>query len=250
MKRTLLLIAASCYIIPSICSAVIYTVPATANIFSAGLASPVAPAGGGAGTLPVMVTLSSGALQFSASGIVNYDGTVDVGPDGYPLDAGENVNAYGGVSGYKGQTGALLGVFLSNATPAAPAPSTIDFTTAGVGTSFLNLSPQIGQVFFIGDGQTAGHLAQTFFVPSGATRLFLGIADCSGGSGDPGFYDDNVGSYSVNVVVPEPGSAALLGIGASLLFAFRFTGTTSTSYGHDSCDRRPRWHALRCLIGP
>jgi hypothetical protein len=36
------------------------TVPATANIFSAGLSAPIAPAGGGAGTLPICLELTPG----------------------------------------------------------------------------------------------------------------------------------------------------------------------------------------------
>src|SRR6266478_471402 len=39
-------------------------VPGTANIFSAGLAAPVAPAGGGAGTLPVQFSVGPGQTAF------------------------------------------------------------------------------------------------------------------------------------------------------------------------------------------
>jgi hypothetical protein len=62
----------------------------------------------------------------------------------------------------------------------------------------------LGQVFFIGDGLTdvgSGDV-QTFVAPPGATRLFLGIADASGFTGDAGCYSDNVGSFQVEITTP------------------------------------------------
>ena len=146
----------------------------------------------------------------------------DVGADGYTTYPPMNVNSYGGVSGYLGTGFALTGVFLTDATPGVPAPSTIDFTSSGLGRNFLTLAPQIGQLFFIGDGLTDTAQTQTFVIPSGATRLFLGVPDCNNAAGDPGYYDDNSGSLSVTALqVPEPTSAALVGMGTLLGFAFR-----------------------------
>jgi hypothetical protein len=228
MKQTLLLIqtAVFCSLIPSAALATVYTVPGTANIFSAGLATPVAPGGDGAGTLPILVSVAQNQgniFQFQASGTIQAsDQLPPVGPDGYTTYPPMNVNSYGGVSGYFGTGFALVGVFLTDATPQAPAPSTIDFTSAGLGRNFLTLTPQIGQLFFIGDGLTDGGLTQTFFIPSGATQLYLGVPDCLDAAGGAGYYGDNTGSLSVTALqVPEPTSAALLGIGASLLLAFR-----------------------------
>ena len=192
-------------------------VPATANIFSAGLSAPVQPGGGGAGILPIMITLGSGqnAFQFSATGqISQYYNYYIFGADGWN-GAAPNINSYGGISGFHADTLlALTGVFLSDSTPQSPAPDALNFTSSGLGADFLYLSPELGQLFFIGDGLTSGNAAQTFFVPDGATRLFLGYADAFNGLGDPGYYDDNVGSLNVGVTevpVPEPSSAMLAG---------------------------------------
>ena len=100
-------------------------------------------------------------------------------------------------------------------------PSTLNFTPSALGKNFVSLSPEIGQVFFIGDGVTSDNKAQTFIAPTGATRLFLGIPDGFGFDGAPGAYDDNDGAFVVNVTsVPEPltilGSATALGVGALL----------------------------------
>jgi hypothetical protein len=54
--------------------------------------------------------------------------------------------------------------------------------------------PEIGQTFLIGDG--VGH---RYRAPEGATRLFLGFADGFVYRGDPGWYDNNVGSLQVVV---------------------------------------------------
>jgi hypothetical protein len=130
------------------------------------------------------------------------------------------INSYSGVSGYLGPAFSLAGVFLTSAPLQAPAPGTLDFRSTGLGINFNSLSPQIGQIFFIGDGQNAAALNQTFYAPAGATRLFLGLPDCYQGSSDPGFYGDNSGSFSVTVT-PEPGSAALLLFGFAIVGARR-----------------------------
>ena len=168
--------------------------------------------------MPLLLPISQfSSYQFGASGSVSAFLTFYyTGADG--SDTLMNINAYGGISGYKGRCLALSGVFLSDATPQAPAPATLDFTPSGLGSSFLTLSPQIGQIFFIGDGITDGGLAQTFTAPAGATRLFLGFGDCDNALGDPGWYGDNAGSLSVTMtIVPEPASGALILVAVSLL---------------------------------
>ena len=59
---------------------------------------------------------------------------------------------------------------------------------------------------------------QCFNVPTGDVSLYLGISDAFGYNGDPGYYSDNVGTFTVNynlnstaASAPEPGSFALQG---------------------------------------
>jgi len=89
----------------------------------------------------------------------------------------------------------LVGVFLTDATPADPAPARLDFTS---NDNFTSLTPLLGQTFFIGDGLTGTGVGarQQFTIPAAATRLFLGFADASFLRGNPGAYSDNAGSLT------------------------------------------------------
>jgi len=221
------------------------TVPGTAAIFLAGRTDVTIPAPGAllpagyplvrnspqgpyAETFPVQLSAGSGeSFQFSnASGSVNTNYTNSAGiagPDGNTAQVTENLNSVAGISGYLGDVAPLVGVFLSDSDPEnATAPAALNFSTSS-SRSFQTLSPALGQVFFIGDGLTGTGTGteQTFYAPSGATRLFLGVPDGAFFSGTPGTYDDNTGSFSVTVTgttVPEPVGCSLLLIGgASLL---------------------------------
>jgi hypothetical protein len=200
------------------------TVLATANIYSAGLSTPVAPGGGGAGTLPLLISLSPGqtSFQLTASGQVSqYYNFYYHGPDGLTGGAA-NISAYGGLSGFiTDQLFPLTAVFLTDAAPQGPAPATLDFSSQGLGRNFLTLSPALDQVFFVGDGQTDASRAQTFYVPTGATRLFLGFPDAPNSEGAPGAYSDNQGSLQVDVtLVPEPSVSTLALLGLALVRPF------------------------------
>lgn len=125
------------------------------------------------------------------------------GPGGNGV-AGSNLDPLGGISGYLGPEGPLTGVFLDDSVPdSGPAPMTLDFTPGGLGTDFLSLTPELGQVFYIGDGVTGGGDFQDFIAPVGATRLFLGIPDGFSFDGHPGAYDDNDGAYRVRIGINE-----------------------------------------------
>ncbi len=146
------------------------------------------------------------------------------GPEG-DTSATSTLTSLDGISGYIGTLGALAGVFLDDSIPSTgPAPATLDFSTPA-SRDFLSLSPDLNQVFFIGDGETSGGTAQEFIAPAGATRLFFGIPDGFGFLGAPGAYDDNDGAYRIRVginedprtTVPEPMTAGLAGMALSAL---------------------------------
>jgi hypothetical protein len=200
-----------------------FTVPANSNIYGAGL-STTTSAGGG--NLPVSIPVSGpGYLTFSVSGIVSYNGGGNYyGADGLPGNPGTNLNATGVISGTLLETAAfpLVGVFLNTNHPATMAPPIIDFTN----TSFLTLSPGLNQVFFVGDGLTGTGTGSTqqFFIPAGATTLYLGFADGNNFTGQPTTYTDDIGSLDVSfsqvstqVTTPAPASFTLLAVGLTCL---------------------------------
>ena len=130
---------------------------------------------------------------------------------------------------YRMPVGALLGVFLGPGLPTSnPAPGLLNFRDHGVarfgtqvGTHFATLSPELQQIFFIGDGltETGSGSVQTFVAPAGATRLYLGVADGYGWANNTGVFDVcvNCGSivpeFSAGSAVPEPSSSAMLLLG-------------------------------------
>jgi Flp pilus assembly protein TadG len=90
---------------------------------------------------------------------------------------------------------ALVGVFLNNTQPSSnTAPANLDFTSVA-SRNFSTLQPALQQVFFIGDGLTDSGQQQTFFAPSGATRLYLAQWD---------FYQwsNNSGSRTAQITIP------------------------------------------------
>lgn len=155
---------------------------------------PMIPVWGGA-QVEVLIAGTGGISFFNGFGGTSY------GPDGN--DPTSSLNPIGGISGYLGTEGALVGVFLDDNIPNGAPPLTLDFQPFAA-RDFLNLAPGLGQVFFIGDGLNSAAQFQSFTAPAGATRLFLGIPDGFSFWGDPGAYDDNDGGYRIRLgVVPE-----------------------------------------------
>jgi len=157
-----------------------------------------------------------------------------IGPtEGSPTTFYVDMDSSGGISGMKlfESTPAdrramfLAGVFLTDAKPAAAAPARLDFSSTAIGRSFTELSPLLHQTFYIGDGLTGegSGATQSFLVPDGATRLFLGFVDGSYFVGGPDYYDNNVGTFTANFTVapvPEPATYVLA------LIATGFVGLT------------------------
>lgn len=147
-----------------------------------------------------------------------FGGTI-YGPDGNGTPGSSSITSFGGISGYLGTQGALVGLFLNDSIPNGVAPSTLNFSNSGLGVDFTSLAPDLGQVFFIGDGVTSSNIFQEFIAPTGTTRFFVGITDAFGFNGAPGAFDDNDGSYRITIginqipTIPEPASLALLGLG-------------------------------------
>lgn len=178
-------------------------------------------------TLPPGIGVNAGdviqALDPAIGGISFFNGFGGTlfGPGGNAL-SGSSLTSFGGISAYQGPQGPLVGVFLNDDVPDGIAPAGLDFTPVGFGTDFLALSPDLAQVFYIGDGKTSGGVFQSFTAPAGATRLFLGIPDGFNFGGPPGAYDDNDGWYSVRIgvnetpAVPLPGAMWLFGTAFAL----------------------------------
>jgi hypothetical protein len=203
------------------------TVNGTDVIYAAGSQSGIAA--GASGTVPAGYSIAGlSSLTFSATGQVMLNigsGNNWNDPDGVGAAPSSSYNSgYGSISGINAlDAGYLVGLFIGPSGPTGSAPASLDYTVSG--TSFTSFSPEVDQVFFIGDGLTGDGTGstQTFYVPTGATELYLGISDACGYSGGPSCYNDNQGTFSVTIdetpgsgapVVPEPSSIALMGSGA------------------------------------
>lgn len=203
----------------SIASAATVVVPGTADPYLAGM-----PAGSANGNdrapaqSPILVTgidLSlGGQLSFTnAVGGTDRGGGCAVaapyaGCD--PIDGAEFWTHGGadqnGISTVRAPISALMGVFLGSDQPSLTAPPAgLNFQTLGL--NFASLAPELKQLFFIGDGKTSANLVQTFDIPVGATRLYLGTMDGFG-------WYNNTGNITIDVnqinAVPEPSSVALM----------------------------------------
>jgi RHS repeat-associated protein len=146
------------------------------------------------------LTLTAGsALMFTVpAGQVTSTGTN--GPDGgnFLHHGGGGLN---GISDVVAPVNSLVGVFLGPGQPGgSPAPAPLDFSPTGNvpgGLDYLTLSPQLKQVFFIGDGRTSKNQVQQVIVPAGATRLFLGAMKDTR-------WNSNSGSFAVDVRPYDP----------------------------------------------
>ena len=182
-------------------------------------------ADGSDGLTPVAVDVAGlTSITFDAvANSVTVNGGTFNDADGLGSVSGETNVGTTTQSGISAPTaGFLAGVFYSAAT-LTTAPAALNFNGPN-GTDFATLSPELQQTFFIGDGHVgSGGAQQTFYIPTGATTLFLGLTDACGYSGAPSCYGDNSGSLTVTLdgaggvsAAPEPGTWMLMlgGIGA------------------------------------
>ncbi len=178
------------------------SVPGTASIWLAGQPAGATLTGlfgtdSAPANSPVPVAVISGhVLRFSATGSVSVDGDCfGQTPDGgcYPDESRFGGGPANGISVFQGPASALIGVFLNTrATVPSAVPEPIDFRHLW---NFQALSPQLNQVFFIGDGLTGTGKgdSQRVTVPNGATQLFLAVSDSVGSS------SGNLGTFTVEV---------------------------------------------------
>jgi hypothetical protein len=203
------------------------TVAGSDNIYTAGGNAPLGCCNGLGPDTPadLAATFSAGpgqVLTFSSvTGLVGCAFFLTNGPDGNcfsPLNT--DISSLNDLSGIQATNANmfLVGVFLGPGLPGS-APGTLDYNGTTLSFSQSSYSPQIGQVFFIGDGLTGtgSGTEQTFNVPAGATRLYLGFADGFFFLGHPNAYGDNVGSLSVDgsigTATPEPAAWSMSMVG-------------------------------------
>ncbi len=210
------------------------TVSAAASIYDAGNVSPLYGS-----SLPPAISILAGTSFMQFSNVIGCDtcaastsGCITINGGGNFNDAdgngaavsSSNSTGAGSISGIIAPgAGYLVGLFVAAGGPSGAAPFAPNFLPGGI--SFASLAPQLDQTFFIGDGLTGDGTGsvQNFYVPTGATALYLGISDACSYSGAPSCYSDNTGTFSVTVSagaspsVPEPQSWTLLAAAVALL---------------------------------
>ena len=188
---------------------------ARADIFAAGRDEVPSPGGG---QLPERILIPEGVATVTfprVEGTVKYIGQeVYFGPDGIDEATTTRGRFTTNIAGYEGISGIrhdarfffLVGVFLTDQPPSGAAPERLNVTGANSQIEFD--APEIGQVFFIGDGQTDSGALQRIGVPETATRLYVGFADAETVNGETTFlYSDNDGRLSIEyrfIEEPEP----------------------------------------------
>lgn len=183
-------------------------IPGTANPWLAGL-GPSAVGGVLNGEIdqapahsPISVPLKSIERRFfrfvQAAGTIRLHAGADapnITPEGdLQADVVRKHSLLNGISDILCPAGGLVGVFLSDDIPTRSlrTPATLNFK-ADSSRAVTTLSPQLRQVFYIGNGLTPTGVPQVFHAPSNAKRLFLGVMDDR-------LWRDNNGLFTVTVV--------------------------------------------------
>jgi hypothetical protein len=172
---------------------------------------------GSDGVAPVDYSFSAGTRKILEFSSVTGTWTCDVstpffGPDGSttfgpgcrpPIYIAKPIGTF---SQYYGTDymGAMVGMFLEDTSSTIIAPIghfySYDYLEGGIKTNFAALAPDLGQVFFIGDGLTGTGTGRTqaFIVPATATHLYLGFVDTCANL-LPGCYSDNSGTLTATL---------------------------------------------------
>jgi Flp pilus assembly protein TadG len=139
----------------------------------------------------------SGSASYNGNGNANATNTAD-GNAGYLVADGATnppsvpQTSANGISNTRAPIGAIMAVFLSDAAPnASAAPPSLDFGTPEA-RDYSSISPQLKQVFYVGDGKRSTGETQSIVIPPGATRVFFGMMDAWQ-------WNDNVGDFKTNL---------------------------------------------------
>jgi Flp pilus assembly protein TadG len=97
-----------------------------------------------------------------------------------------------GLSNSRAPIGAVMAVFLSDDAPnLTAAPTNLDFGS-DTSRNYTSISPELKQVFYIGDGKRTDGEAQTIVVPPHATKVYFGMMDAWQ-------WNDNVGNFQTKL---------------------------------------------------
>jgi Flp pilus assembly protein TadG len=131
------------------------------------------------------------------SGGSNFANTAD-GNTGWVVALGNskpgnnNGASMNGLSNTRAPIGAIMAVFLGSDAPnTTAAPSNLDFA-APAQRDFATIAPATKQVFFVGDGKRSNGEVQYITIPTGATRLSVGMMDAWQ-------WNDNSGNFKSNL---------------------------------------------------
>lgn len=206
---------------PAFAQTVAVSVPGTANPYLAGM--PDGSTAPPTDSAPLQSPVEVSGLNLGAGGVLQFtgvSGAISRGPgcvaNCSPLDGNEfwdhTPGSQNGISEIRAPIESLVGIFLTDSAPnLSVSPAKLDFQTLGLDSA--SLSPELQQVFFIGNGMTSGGSVQEFSIPAQATRFFLGAMD--------GYeWSNNSGTITAGVtqVVPEPEIYAMLFAGLGLLW--------------------------------
>jgi len=194
-------------------------VPATSNPYLAGLPDGTKARVGDSAPQqsPVLVqrTLSHAvAVTFTAIGAIQHTPECPPdchGPNGAEL-AAHLKGAEHGIADTIAPMDALMGVFLSDERPdRSKAPPSLRYRVNRGDIS--SSSPQLKQVFFIGDGKTSRGGLRRYLVPAKATRLYLGVMD--------GYeWNNNSGSFTVTLTIERDGvDSSMFAVDSSIVFS-------------------------------